>query len=225
MAKPKVGVILAGCGNRDGAEIHEAVFTMLALDKAGCDMVLMAPDIPQAAVVDHRTGEAEKGSRNVLSEANRIGRGKVVDIRSVDADALTALVLPGGFGAAKNLCTFADKGPDCAVNPDVERVLRAVHAAGKPIGAICIAPALLARVFGSEHPTLTIGSDAGTAAAIEKCGAKHEVCRIGGVVVDEKLRFVTTPAYMLAPSLKELAADAEKLVAEVLRLAKKPAAA
>ena len=225
MAKPKVGVILSGCGNRDGAEIHESVFTMLALDKAGCEMVLMAPDIPQASVVSHRTGEAEKGSRNVLTEANRIGRGKVVDIKTVNAADLTALVLPGGFGAAKNLSNFAEKGPDCTVDPDVERLLRAVHAAGKPIGAICIAPALLARVFGKENPTLTIGNDAGTAAALEKCGAKHEACRIGGVVVDEKCRFVTTPAYMLTPSLKELAADAEKLVAEVLRLVKKPAAA
>lgn len=224
MHKPKVGVILSGCGNRDGAEIHESVFTMLALDRAGCELVLMAPDIPQAAVINHRTGKPEAGTRNVLDEANRIGRGQVKDIKTVAADTLDAVVLPGGFGAAKNLCDFAEKGPACAVNPDVERLLKAVHAAGKPIGAICIAPALLARLFGAEHPKLTIGTDPGTAAALEKCGAKHERCEIGGVVVDADGKFVTTPAYMLAPSLKELAADAEKLVAEVLRLVKKPAA-
>jgi len=223
MNKPKVGVILSGCGNRDGAEIHESVFTMLALDKAGCELVLMAPDVPQAAVINHRTGKPESGTRNVLDESNRIGRGQVKDIKTVSPDTLDAVVLPGGFGAAKNLCDFAEKGPACAVNPDVERLLKAVHAAGKPIGAICIAPALLARLFGAEHPKLTIGTDPGTAAALEKCGAKHERCEIGGVVVDADGRFVTTPAYMLAPTLKELAADAEKLVAEVLRLAKKPA--
>ncbi|TBR17272.1 isoprenoid biosynthesis protein ElbB, partial [bacterium] len=204
MQKPRIGVILSGCGNRDGAEIHESVFTMLALDKAGCEMVLMAPDVPQASVVNHRTGKNESGTRNVLDEANRIGRGQVKDIKTVDADSLDAVVLPGGFGAAKNLCDFADKGPACTVNPDVEKLLKAVHAAGKPIGAICIAPALLARLFGKERPALTIGNDSGTATAIEKCGARHEVCGIGGVVVDEKGRFVTTPAYMLTPTLKEL---------------------
>ncbi len=197
---------------------------MLALDKAGCDMVLMAPDIPQAAVINHRTGAVEKGTRNVLTEANRIGRGQVKDIKTVEAASLDAVILPGGFGAAKNLCDFADKGPACTVDPDVERLLKAVHAQAKPIGAICIAPALLARIFGSEKPKLTIGTDPGTAAALEKCGAHHEPCRIGGVVVDPAGRFVSTPAYMLTPTLKELAADAEKLVAEVLRLAKKPAA-
>jgi enhancing lycopene biosynthesis protein 2 len=224
MNKPKVGVILSGCGNRDGAEIHESVFTMLALDKAGCEMVLMAPDVPQAAVINHRTGKPESGTRNVLDESNRIGRGQVKDIKGVNQDALDAVVLPGGFGAAKNLCDFAEKGPACAVNPDVERLLKAVHAQGKPIGAICIAPALLARLFGKEKPSLTIGNDPETASALEKCGARHEDCKTGGVVVDEKGRFVSTPAYMLTPTLKELAADAEKLVAEVLRLVRKPAA-
>lgn len=218
MSKPKVGVILSGCGYLDGAEIHESLFTMLALDKAGCEMVLMAPDIPQAGVVNHLTGKPEAGTRNVLVEANRIGRGEVVDLKTVKADSLDAVILPGGFGAAKNLCDFAVKGPDCAVNPDVARLLKAVHAAGKPIGALCIAPALLAKLFGAEKPKLTIGTDAGTAQALEKCGARHERCEIGGVVVDGEGRFVTTPAYMLAPSLKELAADAEMIVFELLRM-------
>ncbi|MDE2293526.1 MAG: isoprenoid biosynthesis glyoxalase ElbB [Elusimicrobia bacterium] len=225
MRKPRVGVVLSGCGYLDGAEIHESVLTMLALDKAGCELVLTAPDRPQADVVDHLTGKPQKEVRNVLVESARIARGKVKDVREVKAADVDAVVLPGGFGAAKNVCDFALKGEACTVDAGVEKLLREVHAQGKPIGALCIAPAVLARLFGKERPQLTIGTDAGTAAALEKWGARHEPCRIGGVVVDDAARLVTTPAYMLAPTLKELAADAEKLVTELLRLVRKPAAA
>lgn len=202
----KVGVVLSGCGVYDGSEIHETVLTLLALDRKGFEIVCMAPDAPQADVVDHRSGTAAPESRNILTEAARLARGKIRDLAGVRPDELDALVFPGGFGAAKNLCTFAAHGPDCSVNPDVERLVLGMHAAGKPLCALCIAPALLARVLGKAGigPTVTIGSDAATAAAIRKAGAVHQDCPVDQCVVDEKNRIVTTPAYMLAERVSEV---------------------
>ncbi len=220
MAKTRAGVLLSGCGVYDGAEIHEAVITLLALDRAGAEILCMAPNADQLHVINHLTGEVVAGERrNVLVEAARIARGKIRDLATVQAEEVDALILPGGFGAAKNLCDFALKGADCSVHPEVARLLRAVHAAGKPIGAICIAPALVAKLLGQEHPRLTIGTDRDTAAALEKMGACHENCGVEGVVVDREHKLVTTPAYMLAQSIAQAAAGIEKLVAEVLALA------
>jgi enhancing lycopene biosynthesis protein 2 len=216
----RVGVILSGCGFQDGAEIHESVLTLLALDRAGASVSCFAPDRPQARVVDHRTGKPARENRNVLTESARIARGKVQDVRTARAADLDALILPGGFGAALNLCDFAERGAECSVDDGVARLVRDVHAQGKPIGAICIAPALIARVLGAEHPTLTIGDDPGTAAALEVCGASHERCPVDAFVVDEDLRIVTTPAYMLGPSIRHVAAGIEGCVAQVLRLAR-----
>jgi enhancing lycopene biosynthesis protein 2 len=217
--KPKVGVVLSGCGVYDGAEIHESVLTLLALDRAGADAVCLAPDVAQRHVVNHLTGQPAEGeTRNVLVEAARIARGKVTDLAGFDPSALDALVLPGGFGAAKNLCDFAFRGADCEVHPEVARVVRAVHAGGKPVGALCIAPVLLARLLGAEKPRLTIGSDPGTAAAIGKMGGEHVSCAGGRAVVDKEKRLVTTPAYMLDSPISEVSAGIEKLVAELLAM-------
>ena len=218
MVEPRVGVLLAGCGVYDGAEIHEAVLTLLALDRAGARAVCMAPNSPQLHVIDHFTGEVARESRNVLVESARIARGNIRDVALVTADDLDALVLPGGFGAAKNLCDFAVKGASCAAHPDVARLVREVHAQGKPIGAMCIAPALLAGVLGDEHPNLTIGTDEATAAAVRTLGAKHVACGTDRIVVDHRHRIVTTPAYMLAGGIAETAVGIEKLVAEVLAM-------
>mgnify|MGYP005839103935 CR=1 FL=1 len=219
MSKPKVGVILSGCGVFDGSEIHEAVITLLALDRAGAEAICMAPNMQQMHVVNHLTGEVEPGAtRNVLVEAARIARGRIRDLATVDPAELDAIILPGGFGAAKNLCDFAVNGPACTVHPEVARVVGGAHAAGKPIGAICIAPALVAKLLASEHPTVTIGTDKATSQALEGMGACHQDCPVEDVVVDEKNRVVTTPAYMLAESVAQAAAGIEKLVAEVLRL-------
>lgn len=221
MAPLRVGVVLSGCGVFDGAEIHESVITLLALDRAGAQALCMAPDVPQLHVVNHLTGEVVAGEqRNVLVEAARIARGSIRDMASVEAAEVDALILPGGFGAAKNLCDFALKGADCKVHPEVARVVRAVHAAGKPVGAVCIAPALLAKLLGDEKPRVTIGTDRDTAAAIESMGACHVDCDVRGTVVDRERRVVTTPAYMLAQSISEAAAGIEKLVREVLELAR-----
>jgi enhancing lycopene biosynthesis protein 2 len=215
----RVGVVLSGCGFKDGAEVHESVLTLLALDRAGCDVRCFAPDVPQAKVVNHLTGKPTQETRNVLVESARIARGQVQPLSQARADDLDAVILPGGFGAALNLSDFAEKGPDATVNPDLVRLLQAMHRAKKPIGAICIAPAVVARALGSSHPKLTIGNDAGTAKALEACGAKHETCPVDAFVVDPVNRIVSTPAYMLGPSIRHVAAGIERCVAEVLKLA------
>ena len=220
--KPKVGVVLSGCGVYDGAEIHESVLTLLALDRAGAEAVCLAPDVAQIHVVNHLTGQPAEGeTRNVLVEAARIARGKVTSLSGFDPATLDVLVLPGGFGVAKNLCDFASRGADCEVHPEVARVVRAVHAAGKPVGALCIAPVLLAKLLGAEKPRLTIGSDPGTAAAIGKMGGEHVSCEGGRAVVDKEKRLVTTPAYMLDSSISEVSAGIEKLVAELLEMVRR----
>jgi enhancing lycopene biosynthesis protein 2 len=224
MARPKIGVVLSGCGVFDGTEIHEAVITLLALDRAGAEIVCLAPDVDQMHVIDHLHGDVARGERrNVLVESARIARGNVLDAAAVDPDGLDAVILPGGFGAAKNLSDFAVKGAGCTVHSEVARVVAAVHDAGKPIGAICIAPAVVARLLGEERPHLTIGSDPGTAAALEAMGACHEACEARHTVVDRERRLVTTPAYMLAGSIAEAADGIEKLVGEVLALVRESA--
>ena len=214
----KVGVILSGCGVYDGSEIHEAVITLLALDRAGAEAVCMAPDVAQMHVVNHLTGEVAAGeSRNVLVEAARIARGNILDIKGVTVADFDALILPGGFGAAKNLSDFAVSGPDCSVNPDVARLLKATVEARKPLGAVCIAPAVLAKVLGADlAPSLTIGTDAGTAEAVQKMGASHVDCPVRETVIDRENKIVTSPAYMLAGRISEAADGIEETVRVLL---------
>ena len=217
MAKKKVGVILAGCGWLDGAEIQEAVCTLLALDQRDVDVLMMAPDVEQMHVVDHLAGEPEAGpSRNVLRESARIARGEVVDICTVGAADFDALVIPGGFGAAKNLCNFATAGVDMAVNADVARLVTDTHAAGKPIGFICIAPAIGAKVLGAHQVELTIGGDQDTANALEAMGAKHVVTAPGDIHIDTANHVVSTAAYMIGPSIAKVHLGIDRLVAAVL---------
>jgi enhancing lycopene biosynthesis protein 2 len=216
----KIGVILSGCGVYDGSEIHEAVITLLAIDRAGAEAVCMAPDIPQMHVINHLTGEPVEGeTRNVLVESARIARGDIRNLATVTAADFDALILPGGFGAAKNLCNFAVNGPDCSVNPEVSRVLKETVAAGKPVAAVCIAPALLAKVLGpSNSPALTIGTDEGTAAALNKMGAKHISCPVRETVIDEENKIVSSPAYMLAGRISEAAEGIEKTVQALIKM-------
>ena len=214
----KIGVVLSGCGVYDGSEIHEAVCTLLAIDRNGGTAICMAPNA-ELSVIDHITTQETGKKRNVLVESARIARGDIRDIKIVTAADLDAVVFPGGFGAAKNLCTFAMKGAAAAVHPEVARLLNEMATAGKPIGAICIAPALIAAVLGKEYATLlTIGSDAGTAAEIDKTGARHQDCPVTEIVVDTKNKLVTTPAYMLATHISEVADGIEKCVKAVMAL-------
>ena len=213
----RVAVLLSGCGYLDGAEIQESVITLLALDRAGAQVECLAPDRAQRDVVDHRSGEAVAGEeRNVLTEAARIARGAIRDVAEARAEDYDAVILPGGYGAAKNLSSFAVDGADCEVDPGVERLLRDAQAAGKPIGLICIAPTIGARLFPDVE--LTIGSDPDTAGALEAMGAHHKDCPVNAFVCDERARVVSCPAYMLGPGIKDVAAGIEQLVAEVLRL-------
>ncbi|BBO80007.1 glyoxalase [Desulfosarcina ovata subsp. sediminis] len=213
-----VGVLLSGCGVFDGSEIHEAVLTLLFLDRAGATVQCMAPDAEQLHVIDHLTQTPSEESRNVLVESARIARGEIKDVAAVGADDIDALIIPGGFGAAKNLSDFAVNGPEATVHPDVQRLLDEMVAKSKPIGAICIAPATLTRALGSHSPQVTIGNDVGTAAAIQAMGGTHKECRVDQICVDEANRLVTTPAYMLGPGIKDVAIGIEKLVEKVLSL-------
>lgn len=216
----RVAVCLSGCGVMDGSEIHEAVLTLLALDQAGARIVCCAPDVDQMHVVDHTNRTpVQSERRNVLKESARIARGDISDLAGVRAADIDALIFPGGFGAAKNLCTFAVDGAACRVNPQVERLVGEMLDARKPIGAICIAPGIIAAVLGkTAHPLLTIGHDEGTAGNIEACGARHEGCAVREFVIDRKNRIVSTPAYMLGPSIAHVAEGIEKCVREVVAL-------
>lgn len=167
----KAAIVLAGCGVRDGAEIHEAVMTMYAIDKNGGTYRIFAPNVAQHHVINHITGEEMKESRNVLTEAARIARKDQPPDR-LPGRRLDALIFPGGFGVAKNLCTYALDGPDCHVDRVVEETIRSTHRAGKPIGALCISPVLITRVLGEV--TVTIGNDRPAAADITRLGGKHE---------------------------------------------------
>ncbi|RJP80738.1 MAG: isoprenoid biosynthesis protein ElbB [Candidatus Zixiibacteriota bacterium] len=217
----KIAVLLSGCGYLDGAEIQEAVVTLLALDRAGADVTVLAPNISQRHVLNHQSGQPTGEVRNVLTETARISRGNVVDVAEAKAEAFDALVLPGGYGAAKNLCDFAIRGADCTIHPEVDRLLNEMFAARKPLGVICIAPAVLARALKGRdvQVKLTIGNDRDTAKALEALGAKHVDSPTDQIVTDEEHRVVSTPAYMLGPGPKEVAAGIEKLVAKVLEWA------
>ena len=218
-ADKKMGVVLSGNGVFDGSEIHESVITLLALDEAGAQVVCMAPNVNQMHVIDHTKGEPVVGeSRNVLKESARIARGEITDIAEISANDLDALIFPGGFGAAKNLCTFATEGINCSVNSEVERLVKEMHEAKKPLAFICIAPAMAAKILGEHNPQLTIGNDTGTANAIESLGGKHIVCKVDEIAVDEKNKIVSTPAYMLGPSIAHVAKGIRKCVDKILEM-------
>lgn len=212
-----VGVVLSGCGVRDGAEIHESVLTILALDRAGTRVLFFAPDKPQLHVINHLTGDVVEEERNVLVESARIARGPIKPLSSADSEALDALIIPGGFGAAKNLSNFAIKGPECTVDPDLYKLIQSMHKSGKPIGLMCISPVMLPKLLGIPI-RLTIGNDPDTIDAIEVMGGEHVICPVDDVVIDAENKVVTTPAYMLASSIAEAAKGIDKLVAKVLEL-------
>lgn len=228
-AYPRVAVLLAGSGHLDGAEIREAVLTLLALDQHGAQAQCVAPNAPQHHVVNHLTGQESPGSRNILEESARIARGEILDLAKANAADFDALVMPGGYGVAKNHCGFAFKGAEAEVRPDVAAFLKGFLDAGKPVGAICIAPALVALALKGmgRKGTLTIGNDAGCASAIEALGSHHERHDTAReIAVDEALNLVTTPAYMFGDArISDVWTGIERAVAEVLRRVKQPVGA
>jgi enhancing lycopene biosynthesis protein 2 len=218
----KVAVILSGCGVYDGAEIHESVITLLRLDQRGAQVQCFAPNIAQLHVVDHLSGDVTSETRNVLVESARIARGEVKDVRQLHAADFDALIVPGGFGAAKNLSDFAINGAASSVQHDVLQAAKEFAEAGKPVGLMCIAPSLAPQIFGAGV-ICTIGTDEQTAAALNQMGAEHQNCEVGEIVEDEQRKLVSTPAYMLAQSISEAAGGIYKLVDRVLELTQEQA--
>lgn len=212
----RFAVVLAGCGVFDGAEIHEATLTLYAIVKHGGVYEIFAPDIPQYHVIDHRIGKVSGEKRNVLVEAARIARGKIRPLCEFRADQFDGLIFPGGFGVAKNLYPFAVEGLSAQVNPDAEKAILSMYRAGKPIGALCIAPVLIARVLG--HVELTIGNDPETITTLEQLGAKHTKTTHGEVVIDTHNKVVTTPCYMLDANIVQIAEGAENVVQAMIKL-------
>lgn len=218
---PKVGVIFSGCGVQDGSEIYESVLTLLALERGGAIIQAIAPDIEQAHVVNHYTGEEVRGeSRGVLAESARIVRGKIISSKEVSAHEIDALILIGGYGAVKNLCTYAADGDAAVVNTDIARLIQEVHGLGKPIGAMCAAPIVVALALRGKSPVLTVGNDAATALGLEKVGAQHSVTGVDEVYVDAQNKIVSTAAFMLAQTPLEAEPGINKLVELVLQMAR-----
>jgi len=213
-----IGVLLSGCGVKDGSEIHEAVLTLLFLDRRGAEILCMAPNIQQQQVINHLTDEKTDEQRNVLVESARIARGEIKNVKDISADNIDGLILPGGFGAVTNLSDFALKGKDTLVNEDVKRLINEMASLGKPVGAICIAPATLTGAIHERSPFVTIGTDISTSQIIEEMGGRHQNCSVTEIHVDEKNKLITTPAYMLGPGIKDVAVGIEKLVDKILNL-------
>lgn len=211
-----VAVVLSGNGVYDGAEVHESTLTLLAIARNGAKYQCFAPDIEQAHVVNHLTGKEMPEKRNVLVEAARIARGNIKPLSEYKAEDFDAIVFPGGFGAAKNLSTFAFDGTDCTVNPDVEKAVRSTVAEGKPVGALCISPVVITKILGDVK--VTIGQEEKTIQAVEAMGGSHEKTTHGQIVVDEKYKVVTTPCYMLDASIDQIADGAENVIKKILEL-------
>lgn len=219
MAK-RVAVLLSGCGFKDGTEIHEATCALLALDQAGCEVVGVAPTTNQTQVVNHLDGNTTDETRNIMTEAARIMRGNIQSTDDIKPSDFDALIIPGGFGAVVNLCNYGKVGRKCEIDNDVKDLIMGFMNAGLPIGAICIAPVVVARALEGTGNcvNLTIGNDSKIAADIEAMGAKHVKCAVGDVVVDRQNKVVSTPAYMLGKWIGEVNEGVVKLVTEVVGL-------
>ncbi len=212
----KFAVVLAGNGVYDGAEIHEATLTLHSIMKHGASYEVFAPDIPQYHVINHLTGEEMDETRNVLIESARIARGAIKDLKEYRAVDFDGIVFPGGFGVAKNLSTVAFHGADAQVNEEVVRVVKETNECGKPIGALCIAPAMMAKIF--DDATVTIGQDEGTIEAIEKMGGTHINTSHGDVVYDDNLNLFSTPCYMLDANILQIGEGADNIVSAMLKV-------
>ncbi|HLF67250.1 MAG TPA: isoprenoid biosynthesis glyoxalase ElbB [Gammaproteobacteria bacterium] len=209
-----IAVILSGCGVFDGSEIYETVITLLALDRAGATYQCLAPAL-NFNVVNHVTQQASGEQREVYTEAARLARGNIKPLGSARADDYAAMIIPGGFGAAKNLSDFAQKGKDATVNPELLAFAKGIAQQHKPAGFICIAPTLISAIYGAGVE-LTIGTDEKTASVLTAMGAFHKSCSVTEYVADAQHKVVTTPAYMLAQSISQAAFGIERLVEQVL---------
>jgi len=216
LQKKSIAVILSGCGNQDGSEIHEATLTLLAIHKNGADYQCYAPNIPQYHVLNHINGKEMEEQRNVLVESARIARGKILDLADFKATSHDALVIPGGLGAAKNLSSYAFDGSDCTVNEDVKKAILSMFAQKKPIGALCIAPVILAQIL--DRILVTIGQNPTAISNIEAMNACHTTTIAGEIIMDKEHKIVTAPCYMLDSRVDHISEEADRLIKEVLDL-------
>ncbi len=224
----RIGVLLSGCGVYDGSEIHESVLILLALDKLGAEAVCMAPDVAQHEVVNHLTGEVMPEQRNVLVESARIARGNIHSLDQIEAKDLDGLVLPGGFGAAKNLTQWAVSGPEGAILPAVRALIQAMAQLGKPIAAVCIAPTVVAKALQGtgRRPKLTVGTtDAPSpydipaiSAALDLAGAEVVMTAPTDVLEDDMNNIITSPCYMMESSISQVADGIEKTISKLLEM-------
>jgi len=214
----KIAVVLSGCGVFDGSEIHEATLSLLYISRGGAEYHCASIDAMQEKTVDHRDNRETGEKRNIMSESARIARGNISCLSQISPKEYDAVIFPGGFGAALNLCSFGKSGADMTVNPEVEKLIKSFHDAKKPIGAICIAPVILAKVLGKHKVKITIGNDAQTATVLNGFGAEHVNCAADEICFDTKNLVVTTPAYMLAKNISVAAKGIEKLVEKILSL-------
>lgn len=210
----KFAVILCGCGHLDGSEIHESTMTLLAIDKLDCTYTVFAPDADQRQVMNHYAKEEQSEKRNMLVESARIARGDVFPVTEYNPEQFDALIFPGGFGAAKNLFTYAFDGRNAKVEPVIEKIIKETYSLKKPIGALCIAPVLLAKVLGNI--TITVGSDPNTIADVEAMGATHINTQQTEVIADKQNMIFSTPCYMLPATIADIAESAENLIASIL---------
>ena len=216
----RIGVCLSGCGVNDGSEIHESVITILSLDSHDLDIIYLAPNINQPSVNNHLNGKNTDEERNVLIESARIARGDIQDISEISSDDLDAIIFPGGFGAALNLCDFGQKGSSATIQLDVFNIIRDMIENNKPIGVICIAPAMLACALRDMGlgAKLTIGNDTDVADKIEQMGSTHIDCPVDDIVIDDEMKIISTPAYMLATRITEAAEGIKKLVNKIVEI-------
>ncbi|GEM77424.1 isoprenoid biosynthesis glyoxalase ElbB [Vibrio sagamiensis] len=211
-----VAVILSGCGVFDGAEINETVLTLLALEEQGCDYTCFSLDKPQNHTINHHSGEMEETERNILEESARIVRGNIKSLSEIDVNDFSALIVPGGFGVAKNFSSIASDGKNFIIDPEIEKVLRSFSAAKKPVGYMCISPVLLPKFYHGVR--CTIGNDLDTANIINELGGQHVDCAVEDIVIDEEHKVVSTPAYMLASNMVEAKRGIDKLVSAVIAM-------
>jgi enhancing lycopene biosynthesis protein 2 len=210
----KIGVLLSGCGVYDGAEIHESVLTLLAIEEMGGEAVCIGINRPQHHVIDHTSGEEMDESRIMLKEAARIARGAIKDIKDVAPADIDALVIPGGFGSAKNLTTWAFAGPDGEILPEVKLLIVNLVNIGKPIAALCVSPVVVAKALeGSTiHANMTIGSNTapspydidGFVGGLEATGATTAMKTKSEINIDTTNKIVTAPCYMMDTDLVTL---------------------
>ncbi len=215
---PHFAVVLSGCGRADGSEIHEAVFALLCIENLGCTYQCFAPNIKQAAVINHLNNEPMDEIRNVLIESARIARGDIMDLKEFNVDDFDGIIFPGGLGAVTNWCDFAQKGVECAVDTSVRAVIRKCYDKGLVIGAMCIAPAMVAVVLADKKIHFTLGAGGATAQKLEKLGVVHEEVGVTDVCIDRENRICTTPAYMLATNMTDVCQGAQNLIGAMCQL-------